>query len=146
MQVRDIMTTRVITVRMDDSLFMVKERLERLKVHHLLVLENKKIVGIISDRDFLRASSPYLNTPAETTRDTNLMNRPAHQIMSRNPITIEADASAQDAAQTMLENNVSCLPVINEEKQLEGLLTSRDLMGCFAEGCQKTKNQAAVQA
>lgn len=132
MQVSDIMTRRITTVEMDDSLFEVQKRLEEMKVSHLLVLEDKKVVGIISDRDLLRAASPYLNTPAETNRDAQLMNRPAHQIMSRNPITIEASASPQVAAQTLLENSVSCLPVVNEAKQLEGLLTSKDLMGYFA--------------
>lgn len=127
MLVREIMTTRVATVSMDDRLNVIKEIFEQAHFRHLLVLEEDTLVGVISDRDLLRALSPYLDTDAEMTRDTDTLNRRAHQIMSRQPITIAPDRPLQEAARLMLERHVSCLPVL-EDGALVGILSWRDLL------------------
>lgn len=127
MLVREIMTTRVATVSMDDRLNVIKEIFEQAHFRHLLVMEEEALVGVISDRDLLRALSPYLDTDAEMTRDTDTLNRRAHQIMSRQPITIAPDRPLQEAARLMLERHVSCLPVL-ENGALVGILSWRDLL------------------
>lgn len=127
MLVREIMTTRVATVSMDDRLNVIKEIFEQAHFRHLLVVEDDLLVGVISDRDLLRALSPYLDTDAEMTRDTDTLNRRAHQIMSRQPITIAPDRPLQEAARLMLERHVSCLPVL-EDGALVGILSWRDLL------------------
>ena len=89
MLIKEIMTTRVATVSMDDRLSVIKEIFEQAHFRHLLVVEDEVLVGVISGRDLLRAISPYLDTrDAEMNRDTETLNRRAHQIMSRHPITI----------------------------------------------------------
>ncbi|MGL4508139.1 MAG: CBS domain-containing protein, partial [Aeromonas sobria] len=93
MLIKEIMTTRVATVSMDDRLGVIKEIFEQAHFRHLLVLEEEVLVGVISDRDLLRALSPYLDTDAEMNRDTETLNRRAHQIMSRQPITISPESS-----------------------------------------------------
>ena len=127
MLVREIMTTRVATVSMDDRLNVIKEIFEQAHFRHLLVVEEEALVGVISDRDLLRALSPYLDTDAEMTRDTDTLNRRAHQIMSRQPITIAPDRPLQEAARLMLDRHVSCLPVL-ESGVLVGILSWRDLL------------------
>lgn len=127
MLVREIMTTRVATVSMDDRLNVIKEIFEQAHFRHLLVVEEEALVGVISDRDLLRALSPYLDTDAEMTRDIDTLNRRAHQIMSRQPITIAPDRPLQEAARVMLERHVSCLPVL-EDGALVGILSWRDLL------------------
>ena len=84
-------------------------------------------MGVISDRDLLRAISPYLDTDAEMNRDTETLNRRAHQIMSREPITISPERSLQEAASIMLEQHVSCLPVL-ENGALVGIVSWKDLL------------------
>lgn len=127
MQIREIMTTRVATVSMDDRLNVIKEIFEQAHFRHLLVLEEDQLVGVISDRDLLRALSPYLDTEAEMMRDTETLNRRAHQIMSRHPITIAPDSSVRDAARMLLEQHVSCLPVL-ENGVLVGIVSWKDLL------------------
>lgn len=127
MLIKEIMTTRVATVSMDDRLGVIKEIFEQAHFRHLLVLEDEVLMGVISDRDLLRALSPYLDTDAEMNRDTETLNRRAHQIMSRQPITIAADRSLQEAARVMLEQHVSCLPVL-EKGALVGILSWKDLL------------------
>ena len=127
MLIKEIMTTRVATVSMDDRLGVIKEIFEQAHFRHLLVLEEEVLVGVISDRDLLRALSPYLDTDAEMNRDTETLNRRAHQIMSRQPITISPERSLQEAASIMLEQHVSCLPVL-ENGALVGIVSWKDLL------------------
>jgi acetoin utilization protein AcuB len=64
MKLGEIMSTRVVTVEFDDSLATVKEIFDSLRFHHLLVVgSDRKLCGVISDRDLLRAISPYVGTP-----------------------------------------------------------------------------------
>ncbi|MCE9942532.1 MULTISPECIES: CBS domain-containing protein [Aeromonas] len=127
MLIKEIMTTRVATVSMDDRLGVIKEIFEQAHFRHLLVLEEEVLVGVISDRDLLRALSPYLDTDAEMNRDTETLNRRAHQIMSRQPITISPESSLQAASAIMLEQHVSCLPVL-ENGALVGIVSWKDLL------------------
>ncbi|MNO53527.1 inosine 5'-monophosphate dehydrogenase [compost metagenome] len=127
MLIKEIMTTRVATVSMDDRLGVIKAIFEQAHFRHLLVLEDDVLVGVISDRDLLRALSPYLDTDAEMNRDTETLNRRAHQIMSREPITISPERSLQEAASIMLEQHVSCLPVL-ENGALVGIVSWKDLL------------------
>ena len=122
----DIMTTRVATVSMDDRLNVIKEIFEQAHFRHLLVLEEEELVGVISDRDLFRAISPYLDSEAEMSRDTETLNRRAHQIMSRHPITIAPQLTVRDGVKMMLEKNVSCLPVL-ENGTLCGMVSLSDL-------------------
>jgi acetoin utilization protein AcuB len=128
--VGDIMTKRLVTVGMDDTLGFVRMLFEAHRFHHLLVLEGRKLVGIISDRDLLKALSPRLGTPNETERDRATLNRHAHQIMSRRPVTVPRDWSVEAAARRMLESKVSSLPVVASASDdvLVGLVTWKDLL------------------
>jgi acetoin utilization protein AcuB len=122
------MTRRVVTVEMDDSLQIISEIFENVKFHHILVVENQKLVGVISDRDFIKALSPFLDTPSEVKRDITTLDKRAHQIMNRTPITVDAETSIEKASNLLLENNISCLPVISPQGSVEGIVTWKDIL------------------
>ena len=126
-----IMTTRVVTIEMDDSLEVVRDILKKVRFHHLLVVDNEKLVGIISDKDVLKAVSPFVGTMSETTRDRATLNKRAHQIMSHHPVTVRSSCSLPEAAQLMLVRGVSCLPVTTLEGEILGVLTWKDIMRAF---------------
>ena len=106
MHIRDIMTTRVATVSMDDRLRVIRDIFEQAHFRHLLVLEEEELVGVISDRDLFRAISPYLDSEAEMSRDTETLNKRAHQIMSRQLVTIAPHLTVRDGVKLMLEKGV----------------------------------------
>ena len=133
MRLDSIMTRRVVTVGMDDTLATLWEVFHHERFHHLLVIEHDELRGIISDRDLLKASSPFVNTFAEQKRDLMIWRKRAHQIMTRKPITITEDASWEDAARLMLRANVSCLPVVSSDGQIEGILTWKDLLRSYSD-------------
>jgi acetoin utilization protein AcuB len=125
---RDLMTPRVVTVELDDPLEAVKKIFDSVKFHHLLVVEAGKLCGVISDRDLLRALSPYIGTRAETARDTATLHKRVHQIMTRKPVTLPAEATLGDAVKVFLENRVSCIPVVDATFKPIGIVSWRDLL------------------
>ncbi len=128
--VRDIMKSPVHTVRMDDSLQVAKEIFDRKRCHHLVVLERRQVWGVLSDRDILKAVSPFAGKRMmERTQDVTTLRKRVHQIMSRDPITVGANETVADAAVKMLAERVSCLPVVNDERAPLGIVTIRDLVG-----------------
>lgn len=129
MKLRDIMTSRVVSVELDDSLETVKGIFDSARFHHLLVVgSDKKLLGVISDRDLLRAISPYVGTLAEQARDLATLKKRVHQIMTRAPITLTAEASVTDATQLFLAHRVSCIPVVDTGFRPVGIVTWRDVL------------------
>lgn len=126
-----IMTSRVVTIEMDDTLQVIQDVFRKVKFHHLLVVDEEKIVGIISDRDFFKALSPFVNTLSETDRDRATLEKRAHQIMSYYPVTVLKSCPIEKAAKMMLEQNISCLPVTNPDGTVAGILTWKDLFKTF---------------
>lgn len=128
MKIRDIMTKSVVTVDLDDKLSLVKEIFDNSKFHHLLVIDGGKLFGVVSDRDLLKAISPNLGTMVVTYRDLATLNKRVHQIMSRKPITLTADATISDAAALFNTHRISCIPIVDEEFRPVGILSWRDLI------------------
>jgi len=129
MLLQEIMTSKIITVGMDDRLAAVKDIFDSKGFHHLLVVgDDKTLCGVLSDRDLLRALSPHLGTVAETARDSASLNKRVHQIMSHNPITLTSKATVADAIGLFLEHSVSCIPVVNEAFRPVGIVSWRDVL------------------
>ena len=132
MKLKEIMTTRIVTVSMDDPLKVVKGIFDNVKFCHLLVVEAGKLKGVISDRDLLRCIGPRLGTVAETTSDLADLNHRAHQIMSRNLTTLGLDATLEDAVELFNSRHISCIPIINELGKPVGIVSWRDIIKTLA--------------
>lgn len=128
MNVQSIMSRQVVTVDMDDSLEHMKGLFETHRFHHLLVLHERKVVGVISDRDVLRHISPFIGKRIERPQDLETLKRRAHQLMTRALISVAEDCPIRDATQIMLDHSVSCLPVLDEKGHPRGIITWRDLL------------------
>ncbi len=133
MNVAEIMTTRVFTIEMDDTLDKIQKIFEKHKFHHLLIVEDGELIGIISDRDVLKEISPYVNTISEDSRDRQTLKKKAHQIMSRKPVTVGPDALVEEAASIMLKKNISCLPVVSPSENIAGILSWKDILKFYIE-------------
>jgi len=127
MNIDKLMTTKVVSVHMDDPLSVVKEIFDHTHFHHLVVIENDRLMGILSDRDLFKALSPNLGTAGETSRDTATLNKRVHQVMTRKPVTISQAADTYEAVSLYNATGVSCLPVVDNEGKVVGILSWRDL-------------------
>jgi acetoin utilization protein AcuB len=133
MDLRSIMTTRVVTVELDDQLEVVKQIFDSMKFRHLLVVDpGHKLCGVISDRDLLRALSPYVGTASENARDTATLRKRVHQIMTRKPITLAPEATVADAISLFLSHRVSCIPIVDKDFKPVGIVSWRDVLKSLA--------------
>ncbi len=128
MSISSIMTPKLVTVTPETTVDVMQQLLDTHPIHHLLVVEGGKLVGVISDRDILKVTSPYLRTQLETNKDLLTLTRTASQLMARKVVTISPKASILDAARTLIENKVSLLPVIDSDDELVGVLSWKDVM------------------
>ncbi len=122
MKISSIMTRRVVTVEMDDSLQIIREIFENVKFHHIMVVDGQKLAGVISDRDLIDREERYTIT----------LDKKAHEIMSRNLITVDVETSIEKASNLLLENNISCLPVISPNGSVEGIVSWKDILRFYS--------------
>ncbi|MBL4679709.1 MAG: CBS domain-containing protein [Pseudomonadales bacterium] len=126
MDVKNIMTSDLVTVKPDRIVRDVFELFNRVCYHHVPVVNDDKLVGIISDRDMSRNLSHYLVSTDDDERE--LMDRLVSDIMTIELVTIDKSTSIDCASILLLENNISCLPVVDDDLLLEGLLTWKDIL------------------
>jgi acetoin utilization protein AcuB len=129
MLVKDYMTTRLVTVEMDDTLETVRDIFQNTGFHHLLVVDNGSVVGVLSDRDLLRHLSPYVGTTLETNRDAATLNKHVHQVMTRKPVTLTPASELAEVLEKFRQKDVTCLPVVDaHSNRVVGLVTWRDML------------------
>ncbi len=128
MKVSKLMSQDIVSVTMDDTLSKVKQLFEQTAFHHLLVIGDNKLMGVISDRDLLKSISPKIDTAAETAKDLATLNKKVHQIMAHSPISLNENASITEAVDIFNHNKISCIPVLNDSNAPVGILSWRDIM------------------
>ena len=113
MRLVDVMSRHVATVGPDDPLRTAAEVLLWTEHRHLPVVSKRDIVGVISERDFLRHA--------------NDLDQPVRDVMTRPAITVSAEESIDTAARRIALHRIGCLPVLNQG-ELIGLVTASDLL------------------
>ena len=130
--VRDVMQTKIVTVSVTERLSTVEDIMTLGRVRHTPVVHGGRLVGVLSERDLLRASLSELGSFGSATRRAFLHAIEIAQVMSAPPITIDPDASVRFAARLMADHRIGCLPVV-EGEELVGLLTETDVL-CWVAG------------
>jgi CBS domain-containing protein len=132
-RVSDIMAISPITLGRNDTLEQALDLMEEHGIRHIPVTENKKLVGILSQRDLYHATLGSVMKYGERAEHAFLASVLVKEVMIEAPImTISPATPAWEAARQMAEGKVGCLPVMQNEK-LVGLVTKTDLLCAFAE-------------
>ena len=130
--VEQIMSRKVISISADDSLDIVKEIMDLGSVRHLPVVRKGKLVGVVSQRDLLRASlSNVMGLPADE-QHRFLKGVAISEVMSTPAISIAPDAGVKEAARLMAQHKIGCLTVLKGGEQLVGIVTETDVLDYFA--------------
>jgi len=123
LQVKDSMTRNAVVVSPEttaaEALALCRER----RIRHLPVLEDGRLVGIVSDRD-LRSATPALG---DLNRAAALKEIRVSDVMARDVTTARPDDPIEVAANCMREAKIGCLPVVADDR-LVGILTASDVM------------------
>ncbi len=126
-RVRDIMQTGVVTISAGDTLSTVEDIMTLGGVRHMPVVRGGALVGVVSERDLLRASLSNLTGFRREEHRAFLHVVEIARVMSTPPIVIAPDAWIGLAARLMAENAIGCLPVV-EHGKLVGLVTETDVL------------------
>ncbi len=127
-RVRDIMSSPAIVVAPDTSIPAANTLMKERGIRHLPVVENGRLVGIISRGD-LREASISASANADTYEFNFLLNRlTVGRLMTRKVFTITPDAPVVHAAELLTEHHVAGLPVVDPDGSVAGIVTESDLL------------------
>jgi CBS domain-containing protein len=121
-QVDDLMTQAVMSLQQSatfgDAVSLLASQHFR---HSVIVDEQGKIKGVISDRDLLRALA---RTPDWKTK-------PITDIMTHDPFVVHPCTSVAEALAQLIEKRINCLPVVDDDGKVCGILTSTDFLKSY---------------
>jgi CBS-domain-containing membrane protein len=126
--VGEIMRREFVSLQASDRLDFVEDVMSLGRIRHLPVVDNGKLVGIVSHRDLLANSLSRAIEFDPTDRRTFLRSVDVSEAMARNVITVDRKTPVEEAARLMLRHRVGCLPVVDEEGAPVGLVTETDLI------------------
>lgn len=125
--VREIMTTEVITLSVDDTLRLADDMMALANLRFFPVLEAEKVVGVVSWLDLIRASLASAATRGDQPLREALGTIAIRDVTMAPPISISPDRPIREAARLMVEKEIDCLLVV-EGESLIGLATRTDLL------------------
>lgn len=126
--VADVMTRKIVTVSEQDELDTAEYGMHRMRFRHLPVVDgNGRLVGILSHGDLLHAASSSLSDK-EAERNDLILKQPVRRIMQREVLTVQPGDSLIQAGKVLWESKIGCLPVVNAEGALVGMLTKSDFI------------------
>jgi CBS domain-containing protein len=114
----DIVKPTFITVAPEDTLGEVAERMNNQNVGSVIVKDHGRLIGILTERDMLRAMAARVHTSDARVR----------QFMTPDPITAPPDMDLEAAAQVMLDNGFRHLPVVDGSNVM-GVVSLRRVLG-----------------
>ena len=127
------MTRKVITVDPETVIIEAQELMADNSIRHLPVVDqNQQLVGIVTDRD-IRSALPfnYLKDTCSEEQREQFCALPVKDIMAQDPISISPTFTIQDALLLIQNSKVGALPVVDDNRRLEGIISVRDLLRAF---------------
>lgn len=123
LQVRDLMTTPVVTVKPDSNYMNALRLMQDRKLHHLPVVDaTGNLVGILAERDLLVGAMHFMQNPVEV-----------EEVMHRGVVTVKPETPVSEAAKLMVDHGIGGLPVMDEAAHVIGIVTEKDLFRAFVQ-------------
>jgi CBS domain-containing protein len=140
-RVRDIMTSPAIVVTPDTTLPAANVLMKEKRIRHLPVVENGRLVGIISRGD-LREASISASINADQYELHFMLNRlTMGKLMTRKVFTVTPDAFLVHAAELMTANKIAGLPVVDPDGAVVGIVTESDLLKVLVRKLREAEEQ-----
>ncbi len=132
MYVKDHMTKGPQTITKDTVISKALEIMRKNDFHRLPVVdENGKLVGLVTG-GLVEEESGAKSTSLSIYELNYLLSRTAvEDMMIKNVTTITQDVILEEAAQVMIDNGISCLPVVDESMKVVGIITEKDIFQAF---------------
>ena len=127
-KVKDYMNAPIYVIERNEPIQRARNLMFKYGIGRLPVMDEGRLVGIVTKYDITNR----LNQAAPEWRRRPIDKVPIQVVMTEKPITIFPDATMPQAAELLIENNISGLPV-ERDSQIAGMITSRDMMRYFSE-------------
>lgn len=127
MRLQDIMSTNIKTVAPTSTVGEARSTMRAQRIHHLLVRDGRRFVGVVSDRDLGGRVGGRNGAGAE---------RPVGEVMTSNIATAAPDTTIRQAANLLRGRSIGCLPVLEGDKPV-GIVTITDLLELIGRGAER---------
>ena len=118
-KVREVMTRNVITISPEKSALDAAKIMKKNNIGSVVVIENSKPIGIVTERDLCFRVVAENNVPSKVK---------VKDIMTSPLITIDPNETLEEAARKMNKNKIRRLPVVDKNNNLVGFITYRDIL------------------
>lgn len=135
MKIADVMTHMPIAISNTDTIGRAEELMTTHAIRQLPVLEEGKLVGMITDRDLRSQLGGSLLFDLEARAAA--LARPVNEAMSAMPMSLLPDDNLQTAITLFIDEKIGGVPVIDNDNKLLGIVTYVDLMRCFLQRLQE---------
>jgi len=120
--VGEVMTSKVVTLRPGNSLLEAIGMMANNSFRHFPVVEdNAHLAGVVSDRDLLRAMNHSKDWSSTTIT----------QVMTQQVVKVQRETPLSVAVEKILTRRINCLPVVEDNDRVCGIVTSTDLLKAF---------------
>lgn len=129
MEIQELMTTALVTIKPTDTVREALARMEDQEVRHLPVVEGRRLAGMVSDRDLREYRLPVMEEIENPEYADDLLDTPVAEVMSTDLVTLDPGEGLRAAVDLMLEYGVGALPVVDRRKdELVGILSYVDVL------------------
>ena len=129
-RVAEIMVTKVVSIKVDARFSEVPKKMKQSSVRHLPVVDaNNKFVGLITQRDLYKIHSPRKLEDGSWYYDDEALNEfVLENVMLKNPGTLRPEDPVGDAIVFMVRGKYGCIPIVDKDQKLCGILTRSDIL------------------
>ncbi|WP_416324436.1 CBS and ACT domain-containing protein [[Eubacterium] hominis] len=131
MYVRNRMTKNPICIGVNNKISEVVDIMNEKKLHRIPVVNGKKLVGLVTEGMISKNGATKATSLSIYELNYLLSKTTVDAIMIRNVITVHENAFLEDAALLMYKHDIGCLPVVNDDNDVVGILTSNDVLSSF---------------
>ena len=128
-KVFDVMSNDPLIVSPSDTVGKAEELMYENHYRQLPVVENKQLIGIVSDRDI----RSFLAQPSfvEPEKRARALRTKVNEIMTAKPLTVSPEDDLREAVELLIEEKIGGIPVVDETEGLVGIVTYVDVLRCF---------------
>jgi len=128
-KVFDVMSNDPLTVSPSDTVSKAEELMYENHYRQLPVVENKQLIGIVSDRDI----RSFLAQPSfvEPEKRARALRTKVNEIMTAKPLTVSPEDDLREAVELLIEEKIGGIPVVDETEGLVGIVTYVDVLRFF---------------
>jgi acetoin utilization protein AcuB len=144
-RVADWMSTGVLAVETFDSIAIARQLMAKHRVNQLPVLDNDRLIGIVTDRDIRDAYPTSMMINRTEAIDQFAEKITVEEVMTRDIFVVRPETPLLQAVSLLRKHRIGSLPVV-QNKQLAGIITRSDILDFVLGGSVKRKRAAAPLA